>query len=279
VRVLVVGATGVLGRHVIPRLVERGHTVHALVRVPAAAGYFETMGVRVHGGDLFDVEALRAAAAGCDAALHLATAIPRRAPFDWTRNDEIRREGTRLLLAAAQEAAVRRYVQQSITFIYGDRGQTIVDETADLRPDPVTESAVDMEAMVRAASMEWSILRGGSFYGPGTGMDDGWRADARYGHLRLPADGGALISLVHVSDMAQAVVLATERASSGTIVNIVDDEPVAHTELYAFVAAQERAPLPPEGGPGVRSLGCSNRAAKAAIGWAPHYSSYRAGLA
>ena len=169
-RVFVVGATGVLGRHALPRLVERGHNVSAVARHEADVARLRRLGIDAEIGDILDAASLREPLRGCDVALHLATAIPAPGPQrDWSRNDRIRREGTRNLLAAAARAGVRRYVQQSITFPYGDTGQRIVTEEQPF-PSPSNQSStVDMEAMVRASSLEWVILRGGSFYGPGTG--------------------------------------------------------------------------------------------------------------
>lgn len=278
-RVLVVGATGVLGRQVAPRLVERGHAVRVVVRDPARVPFFQTMGVETALGDILDAASLEAAAEGCEAALHLATAIPRPGG-DWSLNDRIRREGTRNLLAAATEKGVGRYVQQSIAMLYGDTGQRIVSESAPLQPSPVIQSAADMEELVRASELDWCILRGGLFYGPGTGREEEWRQAAREGRFVYPEDGGDLLSQVHVVDMARAVALATEKAERGSVYNIVDDEPVSYKRLYAYVAAQLEAPEPRGGGPRVlRSFACSNAKAKKELGWEPAFPTYLSGLA
>jgi nucleoside-diphosphate-sugar epimerase len=279
-RILVVGATGVLGRSVLPRLLKRGHRVRGVARQIMQVKRLQRLGVEARLGDILDEASLLAAAEGCDAALHLATAIPKPGqPADWSQNDRIRREGTRNLLAAAARAGARRYVQQSITFTYGDHGQQIVDESAPLQPTPHIQSAADMEALVQASALDWCILRGGAFYGPGTGKEEGWRMDALAGDLRLPGDGDALVSLIHVVDMARAVVLAVERASAGSIYHVVDDEPVSYRALYSYIAAQLDAAPPAPGGPAVASLGCSNARLKADLGWEPAYPSYRSGLA
>ncbi|HEY7358807.1 MAG TPA: NAD-dependent epimerase/dehydratase family protein [Ktedonobacterales bacterium] len=279
-RILVVGATGVLGRNVLPRLLERGHRVRAVARQVMQVEMLQRLGVEARLGDILDASSLLSAAEGCDAALHLATAIPKPGqPADWSQNDRIRREGTRNLLAAAAQAGARRYLQQSITFPYGDYGQQIVDESAPLQPAPRIQSAADMEALVQASSLGWCILRGGAFYGPGTGKEAGWRIDALAGDLRLPGDGAMLVSLVHVVDMAHAVVLAVERASAGGVYNVVDDEPVSYRALYSYIAAQLDAAPPDVGGPAVASLGCSNARLKADLGWEPAYPTYRSGLA
>lgn len=280
-RVVIIGATGVLGRNVLPRLLERGHSVRAVVRKPEQAEKLGALGVEAVRGDILRPETLSFAVAGCDVALHLATAIPKSVGVpDWSANDRIRREGTQNLLSAAAAGGVNRYVQQSVTMLYGEQGRKIVGEATVPQPAPHVESAVDMERQVQASTLDWCILRGSFFYGPGTGMEEGWREAARQGTLRLPGDGLSLISLIHVVDMARAVVLATEEAGGGSIYNVVDDRPVCYEELYTYIAAQVGAPKPPRDGPALRpSLGCSNRRIKAELGWQPAYPSYRSGLA
>jgi nucleoside-diphosphate-sugar epimerase len=135
-----------------------------------------------------------------------------------------------------------------------------------------------MEEMVRASSLDWVILRGGSFYGPGTGREDAWYREAEEGKLAVPGDGSALLSLIRVEDMARAVVLAAEAAPAGAVYNVVDDVPVSYRDLYNYVAARKMLPEPPAGGPPVTSLGCSNAAIRRALGWEPAWPSYRSGL-
>lgn len=279
-RMFVVGATGVLGRHTLPRLVERGHSVAAVARRPEDVEQLRRLGFATWRGDILDAESMREPLQGCDVALHLATAIPVRRPgMDWSLNDRIRREGTRNLLAMAHEQGVGRYVQQSITFLYGDGGDQIVSEEWPLAPYPQIDSAFEMEEAVRASALEWVILRGGAFYGPSTGREDAWRSDAEQGKLQLPGDGTALISLIRVEDMARAVVMAAEAAPAGAIYNVVDDTPVRYSSLYGYIAAQILASEPIAGGPAVVSLGCSNSAIRRALGWEPVWPSYRSGLA
>src|SRR4051794_976857 len=91
-RILVVGSTGVLGRNVVPRLLERGHEVRALYRRPEQASFLAEMGAETAPGDILDRNSLLDAARGCDAALHIATAIPRSGEGDYSLNDRIRRE-------------------------------------------------------------------------------------------------------------------------------------------------------------------------------------------
>jgi nucleoside-diphosphate-sugar epimerase len=277
--VAVIGATGALGRHVVPRLLERGHHVRVLVRRVEQGERLRRTGVSPVLGDIFNLESLLEVTRGCDAALHLATAIP-AGGSDWTMNDRIRREGTRNLIRAALQNRVARYVQQSITFLYGAQSEPLADETTPLRPDRVTQSAADMEAMVRAAGLDWCILRGGWFYGPGTRREGRWRELARTGELRMPGDGSHRISLVHVVDMARAVVMAAEGAPPGGIYNVVDDEPVDYRTLYGYIAAHEGGPEPQAGGESfLPSLACSNARIKQDLAWYPVYATFRSGLA
>lgn len=280
-KIAVIGSTGVLGRHVVPRLIEHGHQVRAIARKPAEINRLQRTGVEAVHGDILVPDTLVPVAAGCDAALHLATAIPRSGKAqDWHMNDRIRREGTRNFVAACATNGVRRYVQQSIALLHGDHGREIVDESASIQPDPITQSAVDMESIVRASDFEWCILRAGLFYGPITGREEGWRRAARAGALQIPGDGTSLTSLVRVVDMARAVVMAVEKAAAGSIYHVVDDRPVEWLTLYRYVAAQVDAPEPELGGESfLPSLGCSNARIKSELKWQPLYATYRAGLA
>jgi len=164
--------------------------------------------------------------------------------------------------------------------LYGDTGSSLVDESAPLQPRPVIQSAADMEELVHQSTSEWCILRGGLFYGAGAGLEDEWRQAAQRGELLLPGDGSDRISLVHVVDMARAVVAAIEAAPAGSIYNVVDDEPPTYADLYAYVAAQEGVAPPAAGGVRARqSFACSNAKIKRDLGWQPAYPTYRSGLA
>jgi nucleoside-diphosphate-sugar epimerase len=280
-KVAVIGATGVLGRHVVPRLAERGHQARAIVRKPAQLQWFQRLGIEAVPGDILDPDSLVPATAACQAAIHIATAIPKAGGAqEWSMNDRVRRDGTRNFVAACQTNAVLRYVQQSIALLYGDHGEEIVDEDTSIQPDFITQSAADMEAIVQESSLEWSILRGGLFYGMGTGRQDEWAQAVRAGKLQYPGDGSALISLVHVVDMARAIVMSIERAAARKVYNVVDDQPVDYRTLYDYITARMGSPEPRPGGEVfLPSLGCSNARIKSDLGWEPLYPTYRAGLA
>ena len=238
IRIAVIGASGVLGRHVVPRLVEAGHAVRISYRNEATAARFAHLNADAMQADLFDGNSLSRLVDGVDAVLHLATAIPKGGGTDWSLNDRIRREGTVNLLAACQRGGVGRYVQQSIAMILcadDSRPQTEADP---VRGDGVLASALDMEAAVRAADLDWRIVRGGAFYGPGTGREEAWRAAAGAGSLEVPGDGSAYVSLIHVADMAAAVAACLDADAPRTIWNAVDDLPVTTAVLMTGIAAR-----------------------------------------
>lgn len=279
-RIAVIGATGILGRHLVPRLIERGHRISAIARTAAKCAVLERFGVAAHQGDILDRASLGATLAGADIAIHAATVIPPAgSTADWTPNDRVRREGADNLIAACRDARVRRYIQQSIAHIVATDDDRLLDEDAPVHPNRVTQSAVDMEGLVQQSGLDWTIVRGGMFYGPGTGRERQWRETARAGTLRLPGDGSASISLIHVADMAAACVLAAERAVPGALLAAVDDAPVTYRNLFERIATLEGGPAPQTGGPAIPSCRVANARIKAALGWAPLYPTFRSGLA
>jgi 2-alkyl-3-oxoalkanoate reductase len=279
-QVAVIGATGIVGRHVVPRLREQGHHVRAVVRSVADVEALRRIGIEAVGGDILDRHCLRQAVEGCSVAFHLATAAPRpgQAP-NWALNDRIRREGTANLLEACRDAGVQRYVHQSLAFLVGGSSD-IVDEATPLLPaTEVTASAIDAERLVAASGLDWVILRDGALYGPGTGREKHWRALVRSGELRFPGDGSDYISLIHVADLAECFVLATTRGPSGSIASVVDDQPTTYRELFAYIALLEGGAVPTGGGASnFPSFRISNSRAREILGWHPFYRSYKSGL-
>jgi nucleoside-diphosphate-sugar epimerase len=136
-----------------------------------------------------------------------------------------------------------------------------------------------MEKAITQSRLDWIILRGGLFYGPGTGHEDQWRAEARAGTLTMPGDGQSFVSLVHVADMAAATVMALEKWPSRQVMLVTDDQPVRWRELFTYVAAIEGGLPPRGGGPPRASFRVCNRKARETLGWRPAYGDFRAGLA
>jgi nucleoside-diphosphate-sugar epimerase len=284
--IAILGASGVYGRWLTPRLAAGGHAVRALVRRPEAAGVARACGADVRVADTFDEASMVAGLEGCDVGINLATSLPGpsgRGSYD--ANDRIRREGVPVWLQACRKAGVKRVIQQSIAMLSASGNDAWSDEETTIGAGGESVigraygAAIAMEEAVRASALDWVILRGGLFYGPGTGFDDDWFARARAGKLRLPEDGAAFVSLVHVSDMAAATVAAVKHWPSRQTLIVVDDEPARWRELFGFIAQSVGGPAPEPGGAAAfASFRVSNRRARAALNWAPFYTNYRVGL-
>jgi nucleoside-diphosphate-sugar epimerase len=286
--VAVLGATGVYGRYLLPRLAAAGHRIRALVRTPASATAAVACGADVRVADIFDPASLRAGLQGCDVAINLATALPSPAKLggDSNTNNRVRREGVPIFLAACAASGVGRVVQQSIAMVHCGGGDAWLDETTPYVAAPsgiVGEAIVvarEMEDLVAASALDWLILRGALFYGAGTGFDDDWFSRARAGKLRLPETGDDYVSLVHVADMADATVSALARWPSRQRLIVSDNEPARWHDLFGFVAASTGGPHPEAGGPArFPSFRVRNARARAALGWSPRFANYRVGLA
>lgn len=241
-RLLVTGATGVLGREAVPALHARGHEVDAVVRDDAAATRVSQQGARPVQLDLLDPEQVRAAASRVDGIVHLATAIPplrrmarRRA---WHMTDRLRDEATGHLVDAAIATRAEVVVLPSITFNYADGGQTWLDEDAELDPPfGATESALRGEQHVHrvtAAGARGVVLRMGRFHGPGAASAEE-AAQARATGPIVIGRGQNLVSSIHVADAGAAVAVAID-APAGTY-NVVDDTPQTAVALATAMAA------------------------------------------
>ena len=242
-RVLVAGASGVLGRRIVQQLVTRGHTVVGLVRGEPAGATVRSLGGEPRRADLFDSNAVVQAAEGCDTIIRAATSIPtkvRTGPADWAMNDRIRREGTRSLVAAAARISARAFLQESVVWAVGSLDGRPFDEDAPPAGDPILASALDGERIAREAGsahgFDTIALRCGGFYSA-----DGW-------HTRILAESIArgrpvligrqspVWSLIHPDDAASAFVTAVEAPRTG-VWHIVDDRPVP---LVVFLGEMAR---------------------------------------
>lgn len=284
--IAILGANGVYARHLIPRLVARGHSVRAIVRRPEAAGAARAAGADLRVADIFDRQALLAALAGCDVGVNLATALPGPSGRgSYEANDRVRREGTAVWVAACKQQGIAQLLQQSIGMVSPTAGEAFADEESPtaLPEDPIAASAIEatliMEQCVRDSGLDYAILRGGLFYGPGTGFDDDWRERAQAGKLRLPGDGNGYVSLVHIADMASATAAAIERWPTRRTLIVTDDRPVQWRELFTYIARSVGGSEPAAGGRlGFPSFRLRNRRARETLRWEPFYTDYRAGL-
>ncbi len=300
-QIFVTGATGVLGKAVVPRLLADGHVVYALSRSEANKEVLQRLGAKPVPADLFDSQALVQALAGCEAEaiLHLATSIPptmqvgRRSA--WQENNRIRREGARALVEAALAAGtVRTFIYPSYAFVYPESGDRWIDaETTPIQPAVMLSSTLDAEAAVaRFAGNERRgiSLRMGSFYGP---EPTSWQLlrYARWGIAAFPPGAlDAYLPQIWVPDAASAIVAAVTQPVPSGVYDIVDDEPLTHREVFAAMAqAVGRKHLwqPPtvlmRVMTGVvydiisRSLRISNRRFKAVSKWNPSVPNARIG--
>jgi len=296
-RIFIAGATGALGRRLVPQLVERGHTVIGTTR--SRPDEVRAMGAEPVVLDPLDAAAVREAvlAARPDAIVHQLTALSglkfgRSFDKTFAMTNRLRTEGTDHLMAAAREAGVTRLVWQSYAgWPYARVGDAVKAEDAPLDPDPpadVRESLAaikHLEAVVTEAG--GTVLRYGGFYGPGTSLTaDGEHAELlRKRRFPVGGSGAGIWSLVHIDDAAAATVAAIESGTPG-IFNVVDDEPAPASELVPGLAKAFGAP-PPRHLPGwlvkllaggqmhsmmTRTRGASNAKAKRELGWAPRYS-------
>jgi nucleoside-diphosphate-sugar epimerase len=283
-KVCVVGASGVLGRTLIPLLLNEGHTVRALARFDDRKRELLPHQTDCVSFDLLSPEAvskLPGLLRGYSAVLHIATAIPANfaAPGAWDLNTKLRTDGTRRLLDAAIASGVEYYLQQSITMAYPNRGDEWIDETVPLDKSPeraaICSPVIAMESMVKSAppdKIAWVILRGGTFVGPGTFQDSSIK-NLRARSEVVPGEGKNYISPIHVADMASAFVSALQIRQNNMTLNIVA-EPIRFGEYLERLASQIGAnkPIHDKNLPEQPSNRCSNQRTKSVLKWSPVHS-------
>ena len=153
-----------------------------------------------------------------------------------------------------------------------------VDETSPYYATPHTASAVELETIARGSDLDWRIVRGALFYGPGTGHDDLRRSQARTGQLQLPGDGNGYLSLIHIADMASAVVAVIEASAEQEIYMASDDEPVTYNTFFGYLCTLEGADAPQPDGPVFLPSFRARNTKLRKLGWAPHFPTYRCGI-
>jgi 2-alkyl-3-oxoalkanoate reductase len=303
--VFIAGATGAVGRALIPKLIEHGHAVTGTTRSPAKADSIRALGATPAVADGLDREAVAAAvrAAQPDVIVHQMTALaglgdPRKFQRSFAATDRLRTEGTDNLLAAAAEVGATVVAQSYAGWPYEPAGGAVKGEDAPLMADPPkqmrgTVAALrHVEGAVTAAG--GIALRYGGFYGPGTGLVRGgeqWKlVQAR--KFPIVGDGGGIWSFCHIDDAASATVAAIEHPVPGAVLNICDDEPAPVREWLPGLA-QAIGAKPPRRvprfvgrllGPHVIQLMCeargaSNARAKALLDWTPSVPTWREGFA
>jgi nucleoside-diphosphate-sugar epimerase len=304
-RVFLAGATGVIGRRLLPMLIAAGHEVTGMTRTPAKLDALRASGAEAVVADALDAAAMRAVIADArpDAVIHQLTSLPpridpRKIERDFVLNDRLRSEGTHNLVQAAQAAGAGRIIAQSIAFSYAAGPAGAVHEEQDPMlldaPRPYARSAkavVELERTVLGAG--GIVLRYGYFYGPGSSVSKRGSMGQDVARRRLPivGSGTGVWSFVHVDDAARATVLALTHGASSPY-NIVDDEPAPVSEWLPALAEALGAPRPwrvpafiarlAAGSYGValmtQAQGASNELAKRELAWTPAHPSWREGF-
>ncbi|MCW2915879.1 MAG: NAD(P)-dependent oxidoreductase [Actinomycetia bacterium] len=303
-RVLVAGATGVIGSRLVPLLTAVGHEVVGLARSADRASALREAGAAITVADALDRDGLISAVtqAAPDAIVNLLTAIPgelnpRHLARDFALTNRLRIEGTRNLVDAAHQAGTTRVIAQGLAYAY-QPGEGLADEDAPLWTThtpkqfaPVLAALIELERLTAEAGGQ--VLRFGHLYGPGSAYaaNGSFTRQVQAGKVPLVGGGNAVFSFTHADDAATAIVAALDKGTTG-VLNIVDDEPAAlHTWLPEF-ARLLTAPAPKNapaalarlavGGWGVAYMnqlrGADNTRARLNLDWRPRHTSWKEGF-
>jgi nucleoside-diphosphate-sugar epimerase len=308
-RVFVAGATGAIGKQLVPRLVEAGHEVHGMTRSESKQAMLHGLGAVPVVADALDPDQVAEAVgrARPEVIVHQLTAIGavdmRHFDRDFALTNRLRTEGTDHLLSAGQAVGVRRFVAQGVGGYgaYARTGGPVKAEEDPLDPTPAREMRETLaairhleEAVLGARWTEGLVLRYGVFYGPGTSLAPGAEQFELVRRRKFPlvGDGGGVWSFIHVADAAEATVAAVERGSRG-VYNVVDDDPAPVAKWLPALAQELGAKKPTRvprfigrlfaGEAGVVMMtdvrGASNAKAKRELEWRPAHPSWRDGFA
>jgi nucleoside-diphosphate-sugar epimerase len=315
-KVFVAGATGALGRQLVPQLVARGHEVVGMTRTPSKQDGLRALGARPVVADALDPDAVArvVAEAEPEVIVHQLTALSGKMSLRDARHPDrfsgaimtnrLRTEATDHLLAAGRAVGARRFVAQSITgFQFARTGGPVQTEADRLDPNPPATLRMGQAAIRHleeaVTTIEWGeglVLRYGGFYGPGTGIslapDAVMAGPIRKRRFPIVGDGGGVWSFVHIEDAAAATAIAVERGQPG-IYNVADDEPAPVREWLPVLASALGA-KPPRRIPRwlgrlaageaatvmmTELKGASNEKAKRELGLQLRYPSWRQGFA
>jgi 2-alkyl-3-oxoalkanoate reductase len=312
-KVFVAGATGAIGRALVPQLVAQGHEVVGMTRSASKQDLLRQLGARPVVADALDPDAVAQAVASAEpeVIVHELTALSGPMSLREARRPErfkgaimtnrLRTEATDHLLAAGRAVGARRFVAQSFgAFRFAGNGGPVQTEADAVDPDPRQPGLDAMLYLEQAVtSIEWGeglALRYGGFYGPGTGIslapDAVMAGPIRKRRFPIVGDGGGVWSHVHIEDAATATAIAVERGRAG-IYNVVDDEPAPVREWLPVLASALGA-KPPRRVPRwlgrlaagevatrmmTEARGASNAKAKRELGWQLRYPSWRQGFA
>ena len=306
-RVFVAGATGAIGKQLVPRLVAAGHEVIGMTRSESKQAKLSELGATPVVADALDPDQVAEAVARAmpDVIVHQLTAIGpldlRHFDRDFALTNRLRTDGTDYLLSAGQAIGVRRFVAQSNCVVYARTGGAVKTEEEERDASPAREMRESLAAIRyledAVPGVRWTegiVLRYGWFYGPGTSLSpDGEQFELiRRRKFPLVGDGGGIWSFIHIADAAEATVAAIERGHRG-VYNVVDDDPAPVAEWLPALAQTLGAKKPVRvprfvgrlfaGQAGVVMMtelrGASNAKAKRELAWRPTHPSWREGFA
>jgi len=302
-RVFVAGATGALGRHLVPGLVAAGHEVTATTRTPGKVAQLREAGAEPVVVDGLDREAVIAAvrAAGPEVIVHQMTALAgvrslRKLDKVFAATNDLRTRGTDNLLGAAAEVGTRRVIAQGNVGVYehsGGRVKTEEDPLASRPPTPSFAPALaaikHVDRTVPLGAAEGIVLRYGGFYGPG--VSEPLLDAVRRRQVPVIGGGTGIWSFIEITDAAAATLAAVDRGAPGAY-NVVDSDPAPVAEWLPYLAEVAGAKPPLRlpawlgrllGGEFVvaqmtSARGASNEKARKELGWEPRYPSWREGF-
>ncbi len=307
-KIFLAGATGAMGKQLVPRLIAGGHEVVGTTRSESKQAALYELGATPVVLDALDADQVAAAVAEArpDAIVHELTAIEtfdlRHFDRSFAMTNRLRTEGTDHLLSAGRAVGVKRFVIQSFTsWPYARTGGPVKTEDDPLDPTPAREMRESLDAIrhleTAVVGADWTegiVLRYGGFYGPGTSMAPGGEQFEALQNRKFPVvgNGAGVWSFVHIADAAEATAAALEHGKRG-IYNVVDDEPAPVAEWLPAMAQAIGAPKPwhvpafigrlVAGEPGIVMMteirGASNAKAKRELGWTPRHESWRQGIA
>jgi len=307
-RVFVAGATGAMGKQLVPRLVAAGHDVSGMTSKEANRDLVTELGATPIVADALDPDQVADAVgrANPEVIVHQLTAIGaidlRHLDRDFALTNRLRTEGTDHLLSAGHAVGVKRFVAQSAIYgFYARTGGAVKTEEDPLDPDPPRDMSKTLaaiehleDAVLGASWTEGIVLRYGAFYGPDTSMTAGSEQFEMVKKRKFPlvGSGAGTWSFIHIADAAEATVAAVDRGKPG-IYNIVDDDPAPVSEWLPSLAQTLGAKKPMHVPRFVGRLfagevgavfmteirGASNAKAKRDLDWQPDHPSWRQGFA
>lgn len=243
-KVLITGATGLLGKHLIEALQERGERIRALVLPQEDARHLQQQGIEVVRGDVTDASSLSTAVKDCRIIFHLAGMMGVWKPL--ARYRQVNVKGTENLYLAAESAGVQRFVHTSSHTVYGLGHGRFLTEDDPLRPDndPYSITKAEGDRLVRRlllqSPMETVIIRPGTFFGPGDHLHFGRMAQkVKNGRAVLLGRGDNALPFCYVTDIVQGFVLAAyHEKAPGNVYNITNDQPLTQREMFEAIAGE-----------------------------------------